>query len=45
MPVIKSSELIDFPVTVHDTDRRATGYENVAQISRDGRIVVVLART
>jgi hypothetical protein len=45
MPVIKSPEWIDFPVTVHDADRRAAGYENVAQVSRDGKIVVVLART
>jgi hypothetical protein len=45
MPVIKSPELIDFPVAVHDSDRRASGYKYVAQVSRDGKIVVVLGRT
>ncbi len=45
MPIVKSPELTDFPVTVHDSDRRAAGYENVAQVSRDGKIVMVLART
>ncbi len=45
MPVIKSPEFTDFPVTVHDSDRRAARYENVAQVSHDGKIVVVLART
>ncbi|EJM61917.1 hypothetical protein PMI30_05055 [Pseudomonas sp. GM50] len=45
MPVIKSPELTDFLVTVHDSDRGVTGYENVAQVSRDGNIVMVLART
>ncbi|MNY63135.1 hypothetical protein D3C86_2000540 [compost metagenome] len=45
MPVIKTPELTDFPVTVNDSDRRAAGDENVAQVSRDGKTVVVLART
>ncbi|WP_347912532.1 hypothetical protein [Pseudomonas grandcourensis] len=45
MPVIKTPELTDFPVTVNDSDRHAAEDENVAQVSRDGKFVMVLART
>ena len=45
MSVSKSPEKIDFGMAEHDSDGRATGYENVAQVSSYWKIVPMLART
>lgn len=45
MSVSKSPEPIDFGMAEHDSDGRATAYENVAQVSSYWNIVPMLART
>ncbi len=45
MSVSESSEPINFGMAIYDSHRCTTGYENVAQVGRDGKIIVVLART
>ncbi|KPU60493.1 hypothetical protein AN403_4218 [Pseudomonas fluorescens] len=45
MSVSESPESIDFGMAIHDSDRRATGYENVAQVRCYWKIVREPART
>ena len=45
MSVSESSEPIDFGMAIYDSDRCATGYENVTQVRCYWKVVRVLART
>lgn len=45
MSVSESPESFDFGMAIHDSDRRAAGYENVAQVRCYWKIVREPART